>query len=38
MQVVKMLLGILCVFVVLLDAFQTIILPRRAAGRLAPTP
>jgi hypothetical protein len=29
-----MLLGILCVFVVLLDAFQTIILPRRAAGRL----
>ena len=34
MQVVKMLLGILCVFVVLLDAFQTIILPRRAAGRL----
>lgn len=34
MQVVKMLLGILCVLVVLLDAFQTIILPRRAAGRL----
>jgi hypothetical protein len=34
MQVVTMLLGILCVLVVLLDAFQTIILPRRAAGRL----
>lgn len=29
-----MLLGILCLLVVLLDAFQTIILPRRAAGRL----
>ncbi len=27
-------LGILCLLVVLLDAFQTIILPRRAAGRL----
>ncbi len=26
--------GILCVFVVLLDAFQTIILPRRAFGRI----
>ena len=26
--------GILCVVIVLLDAFQTIILPRRAAGRL----
>lgn len=34
MQVVTMLLGILCLLVVLLDAFQTIILPRRAAGRL----
>ncbi len=34
MQVVTMLLGIVCLLVVLLDAFQTIILPRRAAGRL----
>jgi Ion channel len=34
MRVVTMLLGILCLLVVLLDAFQTIILPRRAAGRL----
>jgi hypothetical protein len=34
MRVVTLLLGILCLLVVLLDAFQTIILPRRAAGRL----
>jgi hypothetical protein len=34
MQVVILLLGVLCLLVVLLDAFQTIILPRRAAGRL----
>jgi Ion channel len=34
MRVVTMLLGILCLLVVLLDSFQTIILPRRAAGRL----
>jgi hypothetical protein len=34
MQVFTMLSGILCLLVVLLDAFQTIILPRRAAGRL----
>jgi hypothetical protein len=34
MRVVTMLLGILCLLIVLLDAFQTIILPRRAAGRL----
>lgn len=34
MQTVTMICGILCVVVVLLDAFQTIILPRRAAGRL----
>jgi hypothetical protein len=34
MRVATMLLGILCLLVVLLDAFQTIILPRRAAGRL----
>jgi len=26
--------GILCILIVLLDAFQTVILPRRAAGRL----
>lgn len=29
-----MLAGVLCIVIVLLDAFQTIILPRRAAGRL----
>jgi len=29
-----MIVGILCIVVVLLDAFQTVILPRRAAGRL----
>jgi len=34
MRVATMLLGILCLAIVLLDAFQTIILPRRAAGRL----
>jgi hypothetical protein len=34
MQTVTMICGILCVLVVLLDAFQTIILPRRASGRL----
>ncbi len=34
MQTVTMLVGILCLLVVLLDAFQTVILPRRAAGRL----
>ena len=34
MRTVTMLTGILCLIVVLLDAFQTIILPRRAAGRL----
>jgi hypothetical protein len=34
MQALKMIGGILCILVVLLDAFQTIILPRRAAGRL----
>jgi hypothetical protein len=34
MHAVTMLLGILCLLIVLLDAFQTIILPRRAAGRL----
>lgn len=34
MQALTMAGGILCILVVLLDAFQTIILPRRAAGRL----
>ena len=34
MQVVMMIGGILCILVVLLDAFQTIILPRRVTGRL----
>jgi len=34
MQTLTMVAGILCVVIVLLDAFQTIILPRRAAGRL----
>jgi hypothetical protein len=34
MRTVALLAGILCVLIVLLDAFQTIILPRRAAGRL----
>lgn len=34
MRTVAMIGGILCIVVVLLDAFQTIILPRRAAGRL----
>src|SRR5579863_10328665 len=34
MHVVAMTAGIVCVFTVLLDAFQTIILPRRATGRV----
>jgi hypothetical protein len=33
MQIFTMVAGILCLFAVLLDAFQTIILPRRAIGR-----
>lgn len=33
MQIVTLVAGIFSVFVVLLDAFQTIILPRRAVGR-----
>lgn len=33
MQILTLVAGILCLFVVLLDAFQTIILPRRATGR-----
>jgi len=34
MHVVAMIAGIVCIFSVLLDAFQTIILPRRATGRV----
>ena len=34
MHAVALIAGILCVFIVLLDAFQTIILPRRAFGRI----
>ncbi len=33
MRVAALIAGILCVCIVLLDAFQTIILPRRASGR-----
>ena len=33
MRIVTMIAGIVCLFAVLLDAFQTIILPRRASGR-----
>jgi hypothetical protein len=33
MRIFTMVAGIACLFVVLLDAFQTIILPRRASGR-----
>jgi hypothetical protein len=32
LRIVTLILGVVCVFVVLLDAFQTIILPRRATG------
>jgi hypothetical protein len=33
MRIVTMIAGVLCLFAVLFDAFQTIILPRRASGR-----
>ncbi|HXR40382.1 MAG TPA: potassium channel family protein [Terracidiphilus sp.] len=33
MLIVTLIAGVLCLFAVLLDAFQTIILPRRATGR-----
>ncbi len=33
MRIVTMIAGVICLFAVLLDAFQTIILPRRATGR-----
>ncbi len=32
MRIITLILGVVCIFVVLLDAFQTIILPRRATG------
>lgn len=34
MRTITTMIGILCILIVLLDAFQTVILPRRAAGRL----
>ena len=33
MRILAGVAGVVCLFVVLLDAFQTIILPRRASGR-----
>jgi len=33
MRIVTLIAGVVCLFAVLLDAFQTIILPRRASGR-----
>ena len=33
MRIVALIAGVACVFVVLIDAFETIILPRRATGR-----
>ena len=33
MRIVTLIAGVICLFAVLLDAFQTIILPRRATGR-----
>ena len=33
MRILALIAGIVCLFIVLLDAFQTIILPRRATGR-----
>ncbi|MFP5250467.1 MAG: potassium channel family protein, partial [Acidobacteriota bacterium] len=33
MRIIAFAAGVICLFIVLLDAFQTIILPRRAAGR-----
>lgn len=33
MNIIAFIAGVLCLFIVLLDAFQTIILPRRATGR-----
>src|SRR5271170_7087256 len=33
MRILTLIAGVVCLFAVLLDAFQTIILPRRATGR-----
>ena len=33
MHVLSLIAGITCLFLALLDAFQTVILPRRATGR-----
>ncbi len=33
MRTISLIAGILCLITVLLDAFQTIILPRRASGK-----
>jgi hypothetical protein len=33
MRILTLIAGVICLFAVLLDAFQTIILPRRATGR-----
>jgi len=33
MRTVSLIAGVVCLFAVLFDAFQTIILPRRATGR-----
>ena len=35
MQIVTLVAGMVCIFAVLLDAFQTIILPRRASRTLS---
>ncbi len=37
MRILALVAGVICLIVVLLDAFQTIILPRRATGRFRPT-
>ena len=37
MRILALVVGVLCLLIVLLDAFQTIILPRRATGRFRPT-
>jgi hypothetical protein len=37
MRILTMIAGIVCLLTVLLDAFQTIILPRRPTGRFRPT-
>ena len=37
MRILALVVGVLCLLIVLLDAFQTIILPRRASGRFRPT-